>query len=77
MVLTHNLNTNTGVSNYAAQGTFYCTGTAKYSRSLMFDNIAADSMRVHFMQDNSHYDPQNTGNVDYAMIFFYDLATYN
>ena len=77
VVLKHYLNTNTGVSSYAAQGTYYCTGSTEYSRTLMFDNIATDSMRVHFMIGNSHYDPQNTGNVDYAMIFFFDYGTYN
>lgn len=77
VILYHNLNTNTGVSSYAAQGTYYCTGSTEYSRTLMFDNIATDSMRVHFMIGNSHYDPQNTGNVDYAMIFFFDYGTYN
>lgn len=43
----------------------------------MFDNIATNSMGVHFMIGNSHYDPQNTGYVDYAMIFFFDYGTYN
>ncbi len=61
VLLTHYLSTNTGVSSYAAQGTYYCTGSTEYSRTLMFDNIASNSMRVHFMIGNSHYDPQNTG----------------
>ena len=77
VVLKHYLNTNTGVSSYAAQGTYYCTGSTEYSRTLAFDNIATNSMRVHFMIGNSHYDPQNTGYVDYAMIFFFDYGTYN
>ncbi len=76
VVLYHYLYSNTGVSSYAAQGTYYCTGSTEYSRTLMFDNIASNYMRVHFMIGNSHYDPQNTGQVDYAMIFFYDYNTY-
>ncbi len=76
VLLTHYLSSNTGVSSYAAQGTYYCTGTTEYSRTLMLDNVASDSLRVHFMIGNSHYDPQNTGQVDYAMIFFYDYNTY-
>lgn len=50
VVLTHYLKANTGVSSYAAQGTYYCTGTTEYARTLMFDNIAANSMRVHFCE---------------------------
>ena len=76
VVLTHYLKTNTGVSSYVAQGTYYCTGSTEYARTLVFDDIAANTMRVHFMTGNAHFDPQNTGNVDYAMIFFYDYGTY-
>ena len=77
VILYHKLKTNTGVTNYTAQGTYYCTGTTEYARTLMFDNVEADNMRVHFMTGNDHYDPKNTGDVDYAMIFFYDYGTYS
>ena len=77
VILRHYLKTNTGVTKYAAQGTYYCTGTTEYARTLMFDNVEAENMRVHFMTGNNHYDPQNTGDVDYAMIFFYDYGTYS
>ncbi len=76
VLLKHYLSSNTGISTYAAQGTYYCTGSTEYSRTLMLDNIESNTMRVHFMIGNSHYDPQNTGQVDYAMIFFYDYNTY-
>ncbi len=52
VLLYHYLSSNTGVSSYAAQGTYYCTGSTEYSRTLMLDNIASNSIRVHFMKNH-------------------------
>lgn len=63
-------------TSYYPQGAYVCTGNTEYARTLMFDNINSTSLRVHIMTGNSHYDPQNTGGVDYCLIYIFDFKPY-
>ncbi|MGN0030317.1 MAG: hypothetical protein ACI35Q_11400, partial [Marinilabiliaceae bacterium] len=72
VTITHNF----GIGNCVPQATFCYQNKVPYLRTIIFDSIGSNSLRVHIGTGNTHYDPQDASNQAYVHIFLYDFTKY-